>query len=125
MFQSDWLVRLPPPPAVSENSESSDDEEEITLRTIQEKIRPSKFMFEVVDNNSEGDFSSSEEEDFEVLPPHQKKTSQTTFSWIKEDLHEQNGRIINFTPVVNEDVLLPIEYFTKMVSLDILDDIIE
>ncbi|KAL3277544.1 hypothetical protein HHI36_012888, partial [Cryptolaemus montrouzieri] len=45
-------------------------------------------------NNSEGDSP----------PKKKKKTPQITFSWTKEDLPEQNGRFINFTPLVNEDV---------------------
>ncbi|KAL3270157.1 hypothetical protein HHI36_009215 [Cryptolaemus montrouzieri] len=87
LFYGKQKIRSPLPPAVSENSESSDEEEEITLKTMREKIRHSKFLFEIAGNNSEGDFSSSEEEaDFEVLPPPEKKkkkTPQTTFSWTK------------------------------------------
>ncbi|KAL3265498.1 hypothetical protein HHI36_009702 [Cryptolaemus montrouzieri] len=83
-------VRLPPTLPVSENSESSDDEEDITLKTIQAKIRPPKFLFQgdvyllisliyllyhflAAGNNSEGDFSSLEEADFEAWPTPRRK----------------------------------------------------
>ncbi|KAL3279161.1 hypothetical protein HHI36_016675 [Cryptolaemus montrouzieri] len=76
-FYGKQKVRSPPPPAVPENSESSDDEKEITLKTIQEKIRPSKFLFEADgnNNNSEGKFFSSEEEAISnvLISPRRKR----------------------------------------------------
>ncbi|GLV45981.1 hypothetical protein CBL_02931 [Carabus blaptoides fortunei] len=53
-----------------------------------------------------------------------RKKPEIAFSWTKEDLPEIE-RNISFTPQTNENILLPIEYFTKLFSFDIINDIID
>lgn len=65
----------------------------------------------------------SEPED-EPTPKRKKKTPSTTYNWTKEDIPHIN-RDTTFEPSSNSEVLDPLEYFTKFLSLDIMNDIVD
>ncbi|KAJ8935865.1 hypothetical protein NQ314_012609 [Rhamnusium bicolor] len=119
------------PPQVSDTSDTSDDEEEITLKQLQENIyRNRQLVTADVESgkHSSGsemnDVDSSEDESAEPLRKKKKKIPEITFNWTKEDLPE-NKRNTSFMPDTNEDLLVPLEYFAKLFSLDIMSDIVE
>lgn len=60
----------------------------------------------------------------EPTPKRKKKTPSTTYNWTKEDIPHIN-RDTTFEPSSNSEVLDPLEYFTKFLSLDIINDIVD
>ncbi|XP_074038430.1 uncharacterized protein [Leptinotarsa decemlineata] len=67
-----------------------------------------------------------DEEEAEIEEPTAEKVRRKktpTFSWTKEDIYEMNNTY--FVPDTNEEIPAPIEYFTKLFSFDIMNDIID
>lgn len=135
-FYGKKKCRLPPLPQVSDDSDSSDDDENLTLKNLRNKILQARQPNLVYDDTAEEevyDIDSDSQEDVfepqpepetEPAPKRKKKNQDMNFSWIKEDLPKVD-RDCNFNPSTNEQLLVPLEYFTKLFSFDILNHIID
>ena len=74
-------------------------------------------------DNSASDIEYIIEAEIEQAPKRKKKTTES-FHWSQEDIPKIDFDL-NFVCVTNDKILNPIEYFAKLFTFDIMNDIID